>query len=482
MPPLWLAGIVLLAAPISVPDRLDFDGQPLYVSADHVHLNMPAQRVYLRGAASIALGDYSLRADEIRADLRDPKQAVAHARGHVSGTGPGGSSVTAASIDYNLGTHHGVLNDAFIRVPYTPPRRLSDLMRPEERPTSLYLEARRVEQDKTGIRLEHLGLTNSPARPPQYKFLAGRLRIDFSGKELGEDLTAIKAEDARLQLYGTTLLGLSDLDFGAGLAFFPRVGSDRDRGFFIERPFVISVVKPFRFRLNPRIGTKALISGSFGLETKTGFGTFAVTESLKDRRPLATGGVSSAVWAREPELAWYSPRWHTPGLGGRLEANVTCGRYREEGTGTLWRQAGQLNWRGTLHRGGASTLGAGVGGRYAYYQGGSQFGWLRGEVYLERAFGYRVYGAVGLISNQIFGRTPFHFDQIDFPTELNTNLRWRVTPHWIVSNALWVDVNHPRIGSAEWGLSYRDRLIEYGLVFRSKPGTELRFDAQFLGF
>ncbi|MBI2297718.1 MAG: hypothetical protein HYU66_01980 [Armatimonadetes bacterium] len=482
MPPLWLAGIVALASPLPGPPSLELDGQPLYVSADHVHLNVPAQRVYLHGAACITLGDYSLRADDMVADLLDPKQAVARARVHVSGTGPGGSSVTAGSAEYNLATHHGILTDCFIRVPYSPPRRLSDLMRPEERPTDLYLEAKRAEQTQRGLTLEHLALTNSPARPPQYRFLASRLKVEFSGERLGEDLTAVKAEDARLQLYGKTFLGLSELDFGAGLAFFPRIGSDGDRGLFIERPFVIGLVKPFKLRLNPRIGTQAFLSGSAGIEVRGALGSLTVTSSLKDRRPLATRGVTSAVWNRVPEVAWRAPRWHTPGLGGRLDATLSAGRYHEQGTGGQWREAGQIGWRGTLHRGRNSTVGAGAGARYAFYEDGSQFGWLRGELFVERAFGYRLYGGAGVISHRIFGKTPFHFDQIDFPTEVNTNVRWRFTPHWIASNNLWFDVNHSRLGLVEWGLSYRDRLIEYGLVVRSTPQFDLRLDAQFLGF
>lgn len=479
MPALRLVAILLCVAPDAATHQ--FGDLPFYIAADRVRVNLPNSSVSLDGDAKLTNGELAIAADQIQAQLQSADDGWAAASGRVKLQGPGGATAQAARLEFDFGTRTGHLREARVQIPITRPPPYDALLRPEERPRAALFSFSEGTISPRGFDAYGVSLTTSPADPPQFQLLARRALVELGADADLKSLKRINARGARLQVYNYTFLGIDNIDFGRGGIFLPILGYNSTEGFFIEKSFSVGTIEPIRTRFTVRLGTANPLSGRMRVKLPTSLGTFDAIGSQKERMLLPIDPAPS-LYSRIPEFGYSTPEWSLPGLGGNGNLRLTYGLYDEEGSETAWRSAARVDWGRPIHRGTTSAVTVGGGGYYAWYDGRREYGYLRGELSADKAFGYRFYLGGNISSYLLTGATPFRFDNIEIATQLNLRMKWRVTPHWVLKHDYVIDVDRRAFRGATFGVLFRDRLLEYGLALQTRPDWEVKVDAQILGF
>ncbi|NUP99832.1 MAG: LPS-assembly protein LptD [Armatimonadetes bacterium] len=476
-----LLGLLLAHGLAAAPQSFDLAGQTVYIEADRILFDVPAQRVYLVGNAVLRLGERVFRAREIVLDYRNPKEPAVLAEGDVVLDDPVQGRVTGERIRYDLAIREGHVQAVELSLPLQFKPALSDLLRPSEAPQSLRIRADEAWQTGDSIRLRQAGVTTSDLIPPQYEIRADDLRVSLGPAGLIGPIERIQGRGVRLQIYGKTILGLPGVDLGQGSIILPRVGTNSTDGIFVEQSFAPFSIPPFRFTLTPRLGTDSLLTGRARFAAGLPVGVFEAIGSIKERQ-LLVRAPHAVQYSRLPELAWLLRDWEVPGVGGRFNARVSHGRYDEELNLTAWRSAAEVAWDRPLHEGETSRAGATLGGRYAIYSTGDEYGWVRGGLNYEKRFGYSFYLGTALNSYLISGGSPFRFDRVEVATQIDMTARTRLGRTWLLGTEWSLDVNDMALRRQAHSIAYRDRLFEYGFTLLTQPRIEFQLDARIIGF
>lgn len=454
---------------------------PLRASADHVRLDLGSRRLFLVGGAVAEAEPRRFAADQVIVDLIDPNRPAVLADGAVDLLGPNGERLRADRANYDWSARGGEFENLRLTLPLGARPSLAALASPAELPEALHVFAGHASQVGDLFRLDHGWITTSTDSPPQYRLLADRLDVTMGpGGSLG-DFGRVAAHNGRLQLYGATVLGIPYLDIGPEGILLPQLGSNRTDGLYAQHEFAFRLMRDMRLTLTPRFGTETVVSGRLRLAYGGPWGTAALVLSLSERHLLEV--LKTDVQAsRVPELSYTAPPWEVPGLGGELTARLSWARLSEENRASAARFHAEAGYDRSLHRGDTSTLGVRLGGRWSDYAPGDWYGVLWGSLQVEKQFPYWFYNRVELTSHLIAGATPFRFDQIEIPTALIHEARLRLHRNWIFSNQVKLDLNKRVFRRWEFGLSFRDRDLEYGVRMLARPGFELFADARLVGF
>lgn len=192
------------------------------------------------------------------------------------------------------------------------------------------------------------------------------------------------------------------------------------------------------------------------------------------------GGVDVTTWPLAAVIL--TPNTVLPGLGGALKANLSGGRVHEAGGPTRWREALEFDWSRGLRTGATSAMRLQLQGYGAHYHDGTGSGWLQTTLLGEKRLGASFYTSVGLTASQQFGHTPFRGDHTELPWYLTQTQRWRFAAHWIVGDELAFNLRNGGIAASNVSLSYRDKLLEYGLTLRTYPDFAVSYNARVVGF
>lgn len=461
--------------------RFDLNGVTVVVEADDVSSYIAASRIVLDGHAIVRLEDRVFAADRIVLEFVDPEHPSLVATGNVRFDDPEHGRLTGQGLRYDMALERGEVTNVEITIPLEFRASLSDLLRPQEHPPALRIWADAASRDGNHWQLRGGRLTTSPDDPPQYQIQARQVDLETGSDGKFGDLKKIRGQDIAVQVYGSTLLGLSNLQLGEGGIIFPTFGFNEAYGLYLEHSFAPFAIRPARFTIRPRIGTDLLLSGKARFAIGAGPGVFETIGEMKDRRLLLRRG-GDTLLSRIPEFAWKIEDLETP-LGGRFSGRVSYGLYDEESNLSTWRTALEGNYAIPVHEGETSRLALNAAGWYGYYHGPEQaYGWLRGGLNFEKRFGYRLYTGLDVRSHQIFGQTPIFYDQVEVATEVNARARLKLTNRWLLGAQLLFDVNDAVLRREQFSVTYRDRLLEYGVSVLTEPRFELSVDARLLGF
>ena len=461
--------------------QFELNGVPVQVEADEVVLDFNRSVAILDGAATARMQDRVFSADHLEIQFDDPEHPAILATGDVRFDDPEHGRVTGSGLRYDMAIDSGSITNVEITVPLQFKARLSDLLRPAEQSPALRMAAESATREGGTWILRGGHITTSPDDPPQYELRAGELIVKTGKGGVLGDLKQIRGKDLKVQVYGSTILGFSNLQFGEGGILFPTVGFNDSYGLYVEHSFAPFAIRPARFVLRPRIGTDLLLSGSARFAIGSPLGVFEAIGSSRERKLLLRQPTASLL-SRVPEIAWKVKDLPTP-LGGHFSGRASYGQYDEEGNLTTWRTALSAEYQLPVYSGQTSRLSVSGGAFAGWYHGtGQEYGWLRGGLNFEKRFGYRLYTGLDIKSHQIYGSSPIFYDQIEVATELSGRVRLKVTDHWLLDTQLMLDMNDGVLRREQYGITYRDRLLEYGVSVLSRPHFELMFDAQLLGF
>ncbi len=473
---MWLPTVAARQA-----QTLDINGHSIAIEADHIQVDGAARKAYLVGGAAIRSGRTSFRADQIVVDYSRPERPSATAAGHVVLDSPQLGRVTGDRLRYDLAVQRGEIHDVEVTIPLDFTPNLSDLMRSSELPKELRLRATEAAQLGNQVLLKGTSATCSSSRPPQFLLKSDQIVVSAGKLGVLSGLEQLQARGVKLQLYGLTVLGLPDMNLRSGDIIIPRVGLDSTYGLYVERSLVPIAAKPFRLTITPRVGTNLLMTGHGEATFSTDVGRLALSAAYRNRLVLPVSR-QTVVYSVGPELSWRTAEFKLPRGGGSWSGGASGGYYREIGGPRAWRAQTDLTYRQPLYANRTTRAWIAGTGWYAVYGRAGHYGWLRGDLGLEKRFGDLAYVGVGATSHWIGGQTPVRFDRIELVSDVTVSTRWRVARQWLIGNRLDYDLERGAVRREEYSLAYRDRLIEYELRVLTQPSTEVRLGARLLGF
>jgi hypothetical protein len=403
---------------------------PYLLTADTVTWDPVRSTLEAVGRATLTRGDLTLRAECITAN---------RVTGQVRATGgltltQAGRRLTGEALEYNVPRREGTVTQA----------------RAQEQ--GIIITGERIDFSPSEVVAHSAVLTTCDRPEPDYAFAAGRItltatRTNEQGQPVGGRVTLRRP---RVMFHGRTLLRLPSYSTTVGqiqqrrVSLLPVVGYSR-----LDGPYLV-FAPPLRSRegglatsLELRLTSQRGVRGFLDLRDPVGPGTAYLRYSVREdvsEGDLATDkitlGLANVLVDRKPEVGLLLTDRRV-GRWVHLWAQAAAGKYREEEVNGPPEPVSAsrvmvlaLATADPYPVSAPVTLSHGLGYRLSSYSGGDTLGVL----YLRNTVSYHASRDNALALSYTLrsgsGKTPFQFDEVDVPSELRADLRYRLNPRW----------------------------------------------------
>lgn len=352
------------------------------------------------------------------------------------------------------------------------PRQLVD---PRDLPQGIVLSAQRARVLGSQVELEGVRLTTCEEPRPHYWLSFRRFTLFPDGRA--------KVERPSLGLGRRSLLSLPTFAFRAlgrpiGGLPLPRLGRNQQEGLFLqwEQGFQEGGGD---ILLRLRLTQGAGFTGGAFWQREGPWGMLRI--SLTHRETLWEDVDVEARLSRVPEVRWHF--LHPFGKNLEGSGGLEWGRYAERPQrARAWRWGAWLQLRGQVGHWRGWSLHEGLGYRKSWYSGQGSLEVGEIGLGLSRLWRQRVYLRLDHWYREDRGRTPFFFDDLDFPRELQSTLRWRWGRAYVAGWDGRYDFRHRRFEQLDWVLLRRYHHLEVGLRWRTGRWQGVTLEGGLLGF
>lgn len=399
-------------------------------AATVVTLDLARNTAEAVGNATLVHGDTTLRAEHITAN---------RATGQVEATGgltlmQGGRRLTGRTLEYNVTRQEGTLTQA----------------RAQEQ--GVTIQGERIDFSPTKLVAHNALFTTCDLPAPDYAFVAGEITLTATrtgpdGRPIGG---RVSFRRARVMFHGRTLLRLPSYSMTVGqieqrsVSLLPVAGYSRlDGPYLAFAPPIFQRERGLSADLDLRLGSRRGLRGFVDIHDPVGaaraYLRYSVEEDVSEgdlATDRITPGLADVLVDRKPEVGVLLADRRI-GRSLHLWAQAAVGSYTEEEVSgppetvsASRTMALALVVVDPYPVSGRVSLSHGLGYRFSSYSVGESLGVL----YMRNSVTYRASRDNALTLSYTFrssaGETPFQFDEVDVPSELRADLRYRLSPRW----------------------------------------------------
>jgi len=438
---------------------------PVRVTADVVEVSADFTFTCATGRAVLTQGALTVRADRMTADR---KTGEVTATGHVVLTQEA-RRLKGETLAYNLNAQRGEITRARVF---------------EE---GVILRGERITFSPRLLVAHNASFTTCPGAEPHYAVSAETITLTAAETPPGRNPTAgrLTLRHGHLWFHGKKRIALPNYSVSLGRqqqeeVLLPTSGYGHKDGLFtgLNRAFGrpgARVTAELNLRLTTLRGVRGLLEVRRPVRQGAVYLDYARRESVGDTEVEANqviGSTADVLVNREPEVG---ERVRERPLGPRfkLTAEVTAGNYSEMDSeadrvlGRAGRIAASAIVADTPHELLPHiTVGYALGGSEALYSTGTEQTISYARVTVQYAPTAENRYSLSYVNRASWGESPFHFDTVTIPQELQGEVRYRVNPAWRVRVVERYDLVHERTRDMLVAATRTAHCLEYTLAWR----------------